>query len=376
MQNDCTKTKKTRRSVQVSKMKTVGYYAICTESLSSGVQKKIGNFVFAANLLGYSAVQKLIPGGGSSHLQLAKAVAFAKEDIVVVRGNSYGFFLLMTGLVVARLRGKKVILDVATPMAAVFHEIRESSNGFSNRFIKTVGWMLSGPWSFWAANRIVQYAPESSWFSIGSTKKTILVGNAVTVNAIPARKNFPNWPAQELKLIGVAQLASWHGYDLVIKAMSEFRKTKDKKYNVKFTVIGVGQELSHLKTLAKTLLLEDCVRFTGSLQGDELYKEYDDAHLAISSLGLHRIGLNYSSVLKAREYCAIGIPFLATGKDPDFCPEIAFRYEINSHENVGPIVEFFTKLQCVNQFPKPEIIRKYAEENLDFGKKVKLILEL
>ena len=172
-------------------MKTVGYYAICTKSLSSGVQKKIDNFVSTANLLGYSAVQKLITGGGSSHLQLAKAVAFAQEDIVVVRGNSYGFFLLMPGLIVVRLRGKKVILDLATPMATVFHEIRESSNEFSTRLMKTVGWIFSGPWSFWAANTVVQYAPEGSWFSIGSRKKTILVGNAVNVHAIPVRKNSP-----------------------------------------------------------------------------------------------------------------------------------------------------------------------------------------
>ena len=357
-------------------MKTVGYYAICTKSLSSGVQKKIDNFVSTANLLGYSAVQKLIAGGGCSHLQLAKAVAFAKEDIVVVRGNSYGFFLLMLGLIVVRLRGKKVILDIATPMATVFHEIRESSDQLSTRLMKTVGWIFSGPWSFWAANTVVQYAPEGSWFSIGSRKKTILVGNAVNVHAIPVRKNSPPWPGNELKLVGVAQLARWHGYDRVIKAMSEFSKIKDKKFEVRFTVIGVGKELNYLKDLTKTLSLEDHVSFTGGLQGEELYKKYDDAHLAISSLGLHRIGLNYSSVLKAREYCAVGIPFLAAGDDPDFCSEIAFRYAIDSCEDVSPIVEFFTRLQCVNQFPKPGIIRKYAEDNLDFGKKVKLILEL
>lgn len=356
-------------------MKTVGYYAICTEDLSSGVQKKIGNFVSAANFLGYSAVQKLISGGRSSHLQLAKAVAFANEDIVVVRGNSYGLFLLMSALIIARLRGKKIILDVATPMATVFHQIRASSSGYTTKVFKTIGWMLSGPWSFWAANKIVQYAPESSWFSFGSRKKTILIGNAVNVNAIPARKNLPNWPAQQLKLIGVAQLASWHGYDLVIRAMSEFRKIADKKYDISFTVIGVGPALNYLKHLTKELALEDQVKFTGSLHGNELYKKYDDAHLAISAIGIHRIGLNYSSALKAREYCAVGIPFLATGIDPDFCSEIAFRYEINSCEDVGPIVEFFTYLQCVSQFPKPATIRKYAEENLDFCKKVKLILE-
>lgn len=355
-------------------MKTVGYYAICTESLSSGVHKKIGSFIAAANLLGYSAAQKLIAGGRSSHLQLAKAVAFAKEDIVVVRGNSYGFFLLMCGLLIVRLRGKKVILDIATPMATVFHEIRESSNEFPTRVIKTVGWMLSGPWSFWAANKIVQYAPEGSWFSIGSRKKTILIGNAVNVNAIPARKTSPTWPGNELKLVGVAQLASWHGYDRVIKAMYEFSKMMDKKFEVSFTVIGVGQELNYLKDLTQKLSLEGQVHFTGNLQGDELHKRYGDAHVAISSLGLHRIGLNYSSVLKAREYCAIGIPFLATGKDPDFPSGIAFRYVVDSCEDVSSIVEFFKKFEGINQFPKVEVIRKFAEENLDFEPKVKLIL--
>ena len=357
-------------------MKSVGYYAICTSDLSSGVHKKIASFVSAANSLGYFAMQRLIAGGGFSHLKLARAVAFAKEDIVVVRGNSYGLFLLMFGLVVARFRRKKVIVDIATPMATVFHQIRASSHGYTINLLKTIGWMLSGPWSLWAANKVVQYAPEGFWFSIGSNQKTLLIGNAVNVNAISVREHSPTWPSEELKLIGVAQLASWHGYDLVIRAMSEFEKIAGKKFKISFTVIGVGPALNYLKDLTKNLALEDQVKFAGSLQGNELYKKYDDAHLAISAIGIHRIGLNYSSALKAREYCAVGIPFLATGIDPDFCSEIAFRYEINSCEDVVPIVEFFTYLQCVNQFPKPETIRKYAEDNLDFGKKVQLILEL
>ena len=357
-------------------MKSVGYYAICTSDLSSGIHKKIASFVSAANLLGYFAMQKLITGGGLSHLKLARAVAFAKEDIVVVRGNSYGLFLLMFGLVVARSRGREIIVEIATPMATVFHQIRASSHGYTINLLKTIGWMLSGPWSLWAANKVVQYAPEGFWFSIGLNRKTLLIGNAVDVKAITVREHSPTWPSEELKLIGVAQLASWHGYDLVIRAMSEFEKIAGKKFKISFTVIGVGPALNYLKDLTKNLALEDQVKFTGGLQGSELYKKYDDAHLAISAIGIHRIGLNYSSALKAREYCAVGIPFLATGSDPDFSSKIAFRYEINSGENVQPIVEFFTKLQCVNQFTKPEIIRKYAEDNLDFGKKVKLILEL
>ena len=356
-------------------MKSVGYYAICTSDLSSGVNKKIASFVSAANSLGYFAMQKLIAGGGFSHFKLARAVAFAKEDIVVVRGNSYGLFLLMFGLVVARSRGKKVIVDIATPMATVLHQVRASSHGYTINILKIIGWMLSGPWSLWAANKVVQYAPEGFWFSIGLNRKTLLIGNAVDVNSITVREHSPTWPSKELKLIGVAQLASWHGYDLVIRAMSEFGKISEKKFEISFIVIGVGPALDNLKGLTKDLALENQVEFTGSLQGNELYKKYDDAHLAISAIGIHRIGLNYSSALKVREYCAVGIPFLATGIDPDFCAEIAFRYEIKSCEDVGFIVDFFTSLQCLSQFPKPETIRRYAEENLDFGKKVKLILE-
>ena len=356
-------------------MKSVGYYAICSSDLSSGVHKKISNFVSSAIFLGYSAAQRLIAEGGGSHLKLVKAVALAKENIFVVRGNSYGLFLLMFGLVVARLRGRKVILDIATPTSTVFHQIKMSSHGYTTKILKTIGWMLSGPWALWPANKVVQYAPEGFWFSIGSNQKTLLIGNAVDVNAITAREHSPTWPCEELKLIGVAQLASWHGYDLVIRAMSEFEKITSKRFKISFTVIGVGPALNYLEHLTKELALEDQVKFTGSLQGNELYKKYDDAHLAISAIGIHRIGLNNSSALKAREYCAVGIPFLATGVDPDFNAATAFRYEINLREDVGPIVDFFTSLQYVSQFPKSEIIRKYAEDNLDFQKKVKLILE-
>ena len=357
------------------KMKSVGYYAICSSDLSSGVHKKINNFVSAASCLGYPATQRLIAEGEGPHTRLVIAVALANEDIIVVRGNSYGFFLLMFGLITARLRGKKVILDIATPMATVFHQIRASSHGYTTKVLKTIGWMLSGPWSFWAANRVVQYAPEGFWFSIGSNQKTLLIGNAVDVKAITVRVNSPMWPSEELKLIGVAQLASWHGYDLVIRAISEFEQTTGRKFKISFTVIGTGPALDDLKRLTKSLALENQVKFTGNLHGNELYEKYDDAHLAISAIGIHRIGLNYSSALKAREYCAVGIPFLATGIDPDFNSDAAFRYEINSRDDVGPIVDFFTSLQRVNQFANPATIRKYAEENLDFGKKVKLILE-
>ncbi len=357
-------------------MKTVGYYAICAPDKSSGVYRKIEGIVSASNKLGYSAAYTLIDSGRGSHFNLASKVGRANEDVIIVRGNSYGFFILMFGLIFARVRGKRVVLDVATPMGAVFYEIWDSASTFSIKFFKTFGWMLSGPWSFWAANRVMQYAPENKWFSLGLKKKTILIGNGVNVSSIPMRRNSPAWPNKYLKLIGVAQLSSWHGYDLIIKAISEFNKLSDKKFDINFVIIGSGDELNSLKQLTKNLSLCDHVRFTGSLQGDKLYHEYDGAHIAISSLALHRIGLNFASVLKAREYCAIGIPFLAAGIDPDFSSDIDFRYIVDLSEDFTQIVDFFRKLEFIDKFKMPEEIREFSEAKLDLQIKVKSFLEI
>lgn len=356
-------------------MKSVGYYAICDLDQSSGVYKKVSGFVAAANSLGYIARCTLIKGGRGSHFSLLKNVGFAKEDIVVVRGNSYAFFLLMIGMFLARMRGRKIVLDVATPMAVVFREVIDSCDSVTSKFGKVLGFCFSGPWSFWAANRIIQYAPEGKWFSLGAYNKTILLGNGIDTHSIPIRGQQPPWPASELWLIGVAQVANWHGYDLIIKAVAKYNKLQDRKYKIFFTIIGNGKELEALKILSKKLQVEDQIVFTGPLQGEDLYSRYDLAHIAVGSIGLHRKGLAFASELKAREYCAIGIPFLSSGIDPDFPSDVSFRYVIESTEDINTIVSFFVDLEHKKLVP-PHIIRGYAEENLDFNKKVKLILNI
>ena len=357
-------------------MKTVGYYAICTSDQSSGVYKKLNGFVMAAMKLGYLASLRQVDEGHFSHLKLTKAVAFANEDVIVVRGNSYGFFVLMVGLIVARVRGIRIVLDIATPMTVVIHEIKNSNSTVLKKAAKFVGWILSGPWSYWAAHRIVQYAPESMWFSLGSDYKTILIGNGIDVASIPMRTMRPTWPSSELRLVAVAQLSNWHGYDRVIRAINEFNKRINSKFVIFFTIVGTGDEYHNLSNLTKTLGIEDRVIFTGSLQGSKLYEKYAESHFAVSSLGLHRIGLKCSSVLKAREYCAIGIPFLCTGVDPDFADELSFRYVVNSDDDFSEITDFFEKLESVVLIEDVDLIRAFAERNLDIEIKVRSFLEV
>lgn len=356
--------------------KKLGYYAICEPSKSPGVFKKITGFVNAAKALGWRANTRLIKSGHFSHFSLAWQVATAPEDLLIIRGNSYGLVVLTAGLLLARLRRKKTIIDVATPSTSVITEITSGPGSLFRKSIKIIGLLLSGPWSLWPAHRIIQYAPESSWFSFGLTRKIMLIGNGIDSNSIPLRKIYPEWPSNNLKLIGVGQIAAWHGYDLIIKALSDFNKGNDRRFDVYFTVVGTGPELDNLKKLSRQLEVEEYITFTGHLEGQKLYEQYERAHIAVGSLALHRKGINFASELKAREYSAVGIPFLSSGQDPDFDEGGFFRYTIEEKEEITSIIDFFHSMNDDTNFPTPASIRNFCEKNLDFTVKIPKIVNI
>ena len=73
----------------------------------------------------------------------------------------------------------------------------------------------------------------------------------------------------------------------------------------------------------------DFIIFKGTLSLNQIYPLYENSHIAIGSIGLHRKKMMYHSELKSREYTAIGIPFISTGIDLDFSNEEKFRITID-----------------------------------------------
>ena len=119
---------------------------------------------------------------------------------------------------------------------------------------------LSSTWIFFPVNRVVQYADEDLWFSLGIKNKTIKIGNGINIdNKLQIAKE--NSDKKTLNLIAVAQLADWHGYDRLIKAISKL----DKDFKIRLKIVGDGYILSYLKNLTIELNLEDKITFTGSL---------------------------------------------------------------------------------------------------------------
>ncbi len=353
---------------------TFAYLSILNKEMSPGVYKKILGTVKGAEKLGYRARIWCEPPAPGFLKRISDMIIHSKEKILFVRSLSQYNFFLIYAFIIARKQGKKIILDVPTPNRVAVHEIANGDQKGFGKFKSLLYLIGFGPIPYWFVSGVIQYSNEGKWFLIGNKSKTKIMGNGIDVNQIPYRKDFPKWPNTQLKLIGVASINYWHGFDRLFKAIADFNFGSKKEYTIFFTLVGGGAALQDLRTLAEKLQIEQYIEFTGPLYGDDLYAKYSSAHLAIGSLALHRKNLSVASELKSREYCAIGIPFLATGKDPDFPENLPFRVELENSDETQNLVTFFQNMDDFYSGINFMEIRKYAELNLDFKAKLKKII--
>lgn len=351
------------------------YLAILNKEQNPGVFNKILGTVKGAEKNGLQARVLCEPYSPKFTKLLSDNIIYSDEKILMIRSLCQYNFLLIYAFVVARIKGKKIILDVPTPNRVSIHEILDGAESKFWKIKSLIYLIVSGPVPYWFVSEIIQYSNEGSWFLLGNKSRTKTLGNGIDINQIPFRSEAPKWPSERLNLIGVASINYWHGYDRVFKAMAEYNCHDQREYKVYFTVVGSGAALEDLKKLATNLKIEKFIEFTGPLYGQELYQKYESAHLAIGSLALFRKNLLVASELKAREYCAIGIPFLATGKDPDFPEHLPFRKELENSDETESLVGFFKKFGTFYTKLKLGDIRAYAEVNLDYSAKFKIIMQ-
>jgi len=199
----------------------------------------------------------------------------------------------------------------------------------------------------------------------------ITIGNGFDVNSVSMRKA-PHFSGDELHLLCVANVSKWHGLDrLILGSASYYGNVK-----LKIHIAGDGAELPSLKKLTHELGLTDSVIFHGFTTGKDLDTLFNQCHIAIGSLGIHRIGLKEASILKAREYCARGIPFIIACNDPDFPDDLPYIYRLpldDSSINITEIIGF-AETMCLDSL-HPQIMREYAFEHLDWSIKMKKLKE-
>lgn len=200
---------------------------------------------------------------------------------------------------------------------------------------------------------------------------TIRFENCVTLKNYKIKENLQK--GTEIHLIGVALLASWHGYDRIIQGLKAYYEiNRDKK--VVFHIVGVGPELNSLKKMVRDYNLFSYVIFEGKRFGEELDKLYNEAHVGIGSLAPYRMGMFSLKSLKTREYCAKGIPFVVVKGDSLF-DDCEFSYVVSNDDTVISIEDICDFVSTIDYSTVSEKMRRYAEEHLDWKKFVKDIVD-
>ncbi len=196
--------------------------------------------------------------------------------------------------------------------------------------------VLLDHWTFhWlpaVVDRVVTFSRQDSIRGI----KTIQTDNGVDPETITAIKQAP--PANPFRILGLANLNIWHGYDRMIRGMAEWSNSKDLN-KIHFDIAGSGKEEQNLRNLVDDLNVNHLVTFHGFLQGDELDRLIAKCHVGLASLGMHRTGVadGQTTTLKAREFAARGLPFILGYTDHDFGPNYSFcRIERADESPIDP----------------------------------------
>lgn len=162
---------------------------------------------------------------------------------------------------------------------------------------------------------VVTFSEEDIIFG----QQTIRISNGIDFDSVRIKKESQH-PANELHLIGVAEIHRWHGFDRVIRGLADYYAIP-KEMKVFFHVVGYffsPVEETEITEIIKTHHLEPYVILYGKKHGEELDEIFDQCDFGIGSLGRHRVGIEHIKTLKNREYAARGIPFVYSETDTDF----------------------------------------------------------
>lgn len=288
------------------------------------------------------------------HKLFMKGVRGRQYDAVYVRHSVTGPYYIRLLSVLANI-SKKVIVEVPT-----FPYDAELEKSFFERLGLFVDHMFRNKMKKYV-NRIVTFSEHDSIFNIPTIKTT----NGIDFSSIPQ----VNYHSDDnvLNLIGVAMLSPWHGFDRIIRGLQEYYQS-ERKVVVKFHIVGEGTEQEKYKTMVQKGNLEQYVFFYGNQSGEQLDAIYDQANVAVSSIGLHRINIEKASPLKSREYGARGLLMVSSCKI-DFIPEEGLVFYVPADESdirIEKLVHFY--FSAVENSSLKEVgdrIREYTKKVAD-----------
>lgn len=190
--------------------------------------------------------------------------------------------------------------------------------------------------------------------------------NGIDTRHMPQKKKTRT--SGPVELICVADFTRWHGYDRLLRGLKKYAGTT----KVHVHMVGNGPELNAYKAYVRRFGLAARVTFWGRCDGKKLDQLIDASDVAISSLGLFRMGWQDAAPLKSREYCARGIPFCYAGNDPDLPMSFEYAYQVPSREKPIDIERLLRFVAfCRRRENVALTMRRFAHEYLSWEVKMK-----
>jgi len=338
------------------------YFHYVSDAPDLGVSKKINAQLIAFQKAGFKtseiaikrdlhdslftkAIRHLLPGSIDENLKSIK------ESVFYIRGNladAYYYNLYKT------LRANNNIIIVEVPT----FPFKDECKG-----LQRLQYYLHLCWIGLVKKYINFYVGISTNQNIYGVE-TISIDNGIAVSKYALKKKLEL--RNTINVIMVAHFHSFHGVDRFIQGLRDYYKNEiDKK--VILHLVGDGDVLNNLHKMIDTYQLEDKCIFYGRKTGVELDSIYDNMHIGLASIGLHRINLFKASVLKSREYSARGLPFVTSVEISDMPKNFKYVKYLPADESpidISDVVKFAEKVYSEVDFQLK--LRKWAEENLSW----------
>ncbi len=225
-------------------------------------------------------------------------------DVIQACNPPDNIFLIGT---FARLfTGSKFIFDHHDPFAELF------SQKFSSRprLRAIVDWFERR--SLRSADRVITTSEELRQLAIVrhgvEPGKVTLVRSGFDLNRIPvAEPDTALKNGKKFLVLYVGVMGAQDGLDLLLEAAAYL--VHELKQDVQFVLVGGGSELLPMRTLASKLNLNQCVQFTGYLEGSSLIKLFKTADLGVCPDPKNSFN-DKLSMNKILEYMAFGLPIV------------------------------------------------------------------
>lgn len=162
-------------------------------------------------------------------------------------------------------------------------------------------------------------------------------------------------------LTSVSTCELWHGLDRLLNSLVAYQKQMtEMSPKIQINIIGAGRELANLQKIVEdNPEIKEYVAFKGLLDMQSVMNIYKETDIAVSSLAVHRIGLDSVQPLKNREYAACGIPFVLSFNDPGFV-DTAFTYKVEASDEIfdlGELIAWYNNMNVSRSF-----ISEYAQK--------------